>query len=298
MSLPKNCPLCSSSEEKLYVISDKVYGDSSNKKSFYGCEYCKIIFQFPFLSKIEEKEFYKYEFEKFMDERAGTSSWTKTKDHIKSNEVTYNRRIKFLKPHLYNNMDILEIGCSSGFMLYKLKELNCNVHGIEPSNVFKKHLLSKNIALFDSLDEIKIKFDLIIHFFVMEHIVDVEKWLKKQYSLLNKNGKIIIEVPSSNDPLRKIYNIRDFHDFYWSKVHPWYFNPDSIIFLMNKLGWKYNLVNHQRYDLSNHIYWAKSGKPGGMGMFTNILGKKFENQYKNRLEKIGLTDTIILTIYK
>ncbi|MBK6632555.1 MAG: NAD-dependent epimerase/dehydratase family protein [Betaproteobacteria bacterium] len=36
----------------------------------------------------------------------------------------------------------------------------------------------------------------------------------------------------------------------------------------------------QRYDLSNHMVWARDGKPGGMGRFTPQLGAEVEDAYR------------------
>ena len=40
------------------------------------------------------------------------------------------RRIKYLEPFLKRNLNILEVGCSSGFMLYPLIKKGINCTGI------------------------------------------------------------------------------------------------------------------------------------------------------------------------
>ena len=73
-----------------------------------------------FLKK-EEQKFYKQEFEKFMSSRAGEDSgWLNATKHIQANYPTFKRRYNFLKKHLKRKRKILEIGCSSGFMLFPL----------------------------------------------------------------------------------------------------------------------------------------------------------------------------------
>ena len=45
--------------------------------------------------------------------------------------------------YIVENMSILEIGCSSGFMLDKFKDEKCNTCGIEPSGDFLEFINNK-----------------------------------------------------------------------------------------------------------------------------------------------------------
>jgi SAM-dependent methyltransferase len=141
-------------------------------------------------------------------------------------------------------------------------------------------------------------FDIIMHFFVLEHIVDPVSFLEKQMKLLKPGGKIIFEIPNVADPLYSIYDIPTFERFYWSIAHPWYFSEKSLRYLLDKLRYSYEIKLDQRYDLSNHLIWARDGRPGGMGRFTKLLGKELEDNYKNNLIDIGMCDTLIGIIHK
>lgn len=291
MSIPSKCNLCSSKSNKQNVVTQRVYGKKGH--SFFKCETCEVIYQFPFLTKKEEEFFYKMEFEKFMNNRVGDKgSWENIKQHQIDNKSAIFRRMKYLKPFLKTKKNILEIGCSSGFMLNHLSKMGHKCYGIEPSGLFQKYLKNK-IELFKDLKNIKNKkFDLIIHFFVLEHIRDPFKFFKQQKKLLNKGGKIIFEIPCYNDALYQLYDIHEFEKFYWSVAHPWYFNKNSLKFLLKKNFKRFKILPDQRYDFSNHMCWALNRKPGGMGYFTNKLGKKFEDTYKRNLIKRGYYDTL------
>ena len=300
MALPLNCPLCKKGNEYQFVVSKHVYGSPEDKKSsFFKCESCEIIYQYPGLTEEEENRFYADEFESFMSSRSGKSGgWEKIEKHIKANEDNMQRRIKYLEPFLKRNLKILEVGCSSGFMLHPLIEKGLNCTGIEPSGVFRKNLIDSGIKVFDTYDNLikenpNSKFDLIIHFFVLEHIRDPLSFLSKQINLLNKGGKLIFEIPNYADPLYSIYDIPQFERFYWSVAHPWYFNEKSLKFLLEKLDINFEIIRDQRYDLSNHIVWARDGKPGGMKKFTPKFGKAMEDCYKKELIKSGYCDTLI-----
>ena len=296
----KICPLCNIKKKNLQkLVTSKVYGDKRNKTAFFHCFNCDARYQFPRLSKKEESVFYKKEFEKFMEKRSGKkSSWTKVESHLTLNQETFERRNKYIKPYLKNVKSILEIGCSSGFMLYPMQKKGIKCVGIEPSGVFSKYVKKRGIEVFDDLNQLikkhpKRKFDLITHFFVLEHISDPIYFFKQQIKLLNKGGKIIFEVPNVADPLHTIYNIKEFEEFYWQLAHHWYFSKKSLNFVLRKLETNYKILHDQRYDLSNHIIWARDRKPGGMKYFSNKLGEGIEIYYKNYLKKIGKCDTLI-----
>jgi len=300
MSLPKNCQLCQSDTSNQVVVTSHVFGaknESSN--AFYHCKSCDIYYQYPGLTIEEESQFYAKEFEKFMEERSGKKGgWQKASEHIEANEVSRKRRKKYLNQFINSKMDILEIGCSSGFMLYPLRENGHNCFGIEPSGVFSDFIASNKLPVYNSLDELILKepdrkFDLIMHFFVLEHISKPIDFLEAQLNLLKPDGKIVFEIPNVADPLYTIYDIPAFERFYWSIAHPWYFSEKSLKYLLNKIGKPFDIILDQRYDLSNHIIWARDGVPGGLGRFTDILTKDFEDRYKKELIKIKKCDTLI-----
>lgn len=299
MSLPLKCPLCNSNSKYIVVQTSHVYG--KNDGAFFKCENCKVIFQYPFLTEREEVNFYKEEFEKFMSDRVGKkSNWTNVKKHLDENKETYRRRFNYLKKFLpKRKIDVLEVGCSSGFMLFPLMRKGYSCYGIEPSGYFRNFLIQNKVNMFDDIKKIKNKkFDLILHFFVLEHIRYPISFLKQQLKLLKKNGKIIFEIPCYSEALVNVYDIPEFERFYWSKAHPWYFNRSSINYLLKKLNKKFSVAFDQRYNLSNHIYWSLKREPGGQNFYTKFLGRKLENLYKNELVKKGFADTLICTIYK
>ncbi len=301
MSVPK-CRLCNSGPNNQKIIGDYVYGGLKEHK-FWKCSVCDAVYLYPSLEKQDEEKFYREEFEKFMFSRSGgKTNWNQPEKHIKANEETVRRRWKYLRKEIQNNSRLLEIGCSSGFMLDHFKKNGIKTVGIEPSNIFLEYLKLKGYPVYQSLDDLKkaeIKlFDIITHFFVLEHIRDPEEFLRSQLEMLNPGGKIIFEIPCVNDPLLSVYKIPSFGKFYWSVAHHWYFSPTSLSFLLDKLNCKYKLIPEQRYDLSNHIIWMLEGKPGGQNHFSNIFSDELINKYQQDLKDKWLCDTIICIIQK
>ena len=112
-------------------------------------------------------------------------------------------------------------------------------------------------------------------------------------------GKIFIETPNSNDALISLYQSNSFQDFtYWDN-HLVLFNNKSFEYLCNKIiGIKYKSIAVQRYNISNHLYWLASGKPGGHKVWNFLNNKVIENQYKNILSELGANDTLFYEITK
>jgi SAM-dependent methyltransferase len=305
MSLPTQCPLCSAPASQQGVVTAHVYGDSSKSRAFFRCQDCDVCYQFPPLTAAEEVRFYAAEFEGFMAGRSGAEGgWQGAETHIRANEATRCRRMKYLDPLLQTEprMRILEVGCSSGFMLLPLRSAHGCV-GIEPSGVFSEYVRSQGIPVYGSMDaasdfEGDRPFDLIQHFFVLEHIGQPLEFLKQQVRLLKPGGRIAFEIPNSADPLHTIYDLPAFERFYWSIAHPWYFSERSLRYLLDRLGQPYEILLDQRYDLSNHMAWARDGRPGGMGRFTELLGTEIEESYKQGLIRRRICDTLIAVVTK
>jgi len=304
MAVPSQCPLCGEKREHQNVVTPHVYGGKKGQ-AFYRCATCDVSYLFPGLSPEEEGQFYAAEFSAFMTSRAGASAgWEQPERHVKANESTVARRMKYLRPRLPRTGRILEVGCSSGFMLYPLREEGYECVGVEPSGVFGDYVRSKGIVCFDSFDELRTDpeygkgFDVIMHYFVLEHVSDPQAFLKDQVDLLKEQGRLVFEIPNSADALLTIYAVPEFERFYWMVAHHWYFSEKSLGYLLSQSDLQYEILLDQRYDLSNHMVWARDGTPGGMGRFTDKLGGEIENQYRQALIRSRYCDTLIGVITK
>ena len=293
------CRICDADETYQYVRAPFVFGGQKEHK-FWQCKKCDAIYLYPIPSKEEEKKFYLREFEGFMSSRVGDHrDWSNAKKHKQTNQDQVHRRLPFIKEYLKPEVDLLEIGCSSGFMLDAFKEFGVNCVGVEPSGEFGEFLEQSGHQSVSELAEIdNQKFDVITHFFVFEHIRDPFKFLSQTYNMLNDDGVMICEIPCANDPLTSLYNIDAFEKFYWSIAHHYYYTPKSLEMVLNKLGYRYKLVPEQRYDLSNHMTWMMDGRPGGQGRFTDNLGDEVIETYRKQLVDTWQCDTIFLYIWK
>lgn len=298
MALPENCPLCAAGRDQQNVVTPHVYGGRKDQ-AFFHCVACDVRYMHPGLTSEEEARFYAAEFEGFMAGRAGTKGgWERAEDHIEANASNRARRMKYLSPRLSPRTRVLEVGCSSGFMLYPLVAAGHVCTGIEPSGVFRDYVAGRGVPVYDSLEalprlEADRRFDVIMHFFVLEHVANPQSFLEAQLALLKPGGRLIFEIPNAADPLYSVYDIPAFERFYWSVAHHWYFSEESLRHLLARIGRRYEILRDQRYDLSNHMIWARDGRPGGMGRFTGMLGVDLEESYKQALIRVGKCDTLV-----
>jgi len=122
-------------------------------------------------------------------------------------------RLKYIKENIIKNfnlnnsnkslrnINILDIGCGGGLLSEPLSKLGAKVVGIDASekniNVARYHAKKNRIKIkyICSTPEnlkIKKKFDVILNMEIVEHVSDVNFFIKKSSELLKKNGLMFI----------------------------------------------------------------------------------------------------------
>ena len=122
-------------------------------------------------------------------------------------------RIKYIKDNIINNfnikdkikplknINILDIGCGGGLLSEPISRLGANVTGIDASekniNVAKFHakknkLKINYICASPEKLRIKKKFDVILNMEIVEHVDDVNLFIKKSSNFLKKNGLMFV----------------------------------------------------------------------------------------------------------
>ena len=192
-------------------------------------------------------------------------------------------RISYIKDNVVNtfnlrrnkqplkNVKILDIGCGGGLLSEPMKRLGAEVVGIDASQknitIAKLHAKKNNLKIkyFCASPEnfkTKMKFDVILNMEIIEHVDDVEFFLKKCSNLLKKNG--IMFVATLNKTLKSYLFaiIGAEYVLNWLPIgtHDWekFIKPDDLINMLikNKLkldtldGMKFNLIK-DKWSISN-----------------------------------------------
>ena len=119
--------------------------------------------------------------------------------YIKDNTIKHFNLTNKDKP--FKNLNILDIGCGGGLLSEPMSRLGGNVTGIDASekNIASAKIHAKqndlNISYFcNSPENFKSnkKFDLVLNMEIVEHVEDVNFFIKKSSELLKKNGLMFV----------------------------------------------------------------------------------------------------------
>ena len=202
------------------------------------------------------------------------------------------RRFELLKPML-SNKKLLDFGCGAGGFLIKSQQLADSVEGIELELRVSEYWQNQ-ITIHKNIDSAGTGYDLITAFHVVEHLPDPAAILKALAAKLSKNGRMVIEVPNSEDALLTLYDSETFQRFsYWSQ-HLFLFNSETLRRLAELVGLHIVAIQqYQRYPLSNHLHWLSQGKPGGHHKWAFLDSPELKTAYASTLAQMGKCDTLI-----
>ena len=180
--------------------------------------------------------------------------------YIKDNIVS-SMKLKNKKKPL-EKVKILDIGCGGGLLSEPMTRLGAEVMGIDASekniNVAKLHAKKNNLniqylcASPETLNTDK-KFDVILNMEIIEHVEDVNFFLKSCSSLLKKNG--IMFVATLNKTLKSYlfaiigaeYILR------WLPVgtHEWekFIKPDELVTKLKNYDLRLDSLDGMKFDL-------------------------------------------------
>jgi len=254
--IKKKCILCKN--EKFQLISKKTR--DSKKHKIIRCLECDHMQLFPVPTLNEDKKFYD---ENLQSKNINDVGSIKRARRKMMPDTT--RRYQFIKKIIPKKSRVLEIGSGHGFFLEIMKTNGFDIIGYDISKEQrKKSKKITNVPVYDVNMSEKIslgnKFDIVISFHTLEHIADPITLLKNIKKLLKPKGKILIEVPNSDDfhlKLNKFYK-----EFYWERAHIHYFNPKILKNVIHKSGFKnIRIVGVQRYGIENFFHWKLTNKP-------------------------------------
>ena len=290
------CPLCTEGGVRHRIV-DTVW--EAPESAVYKCGDCEIVFVYPIQSPKEERAFYETEFAHYMKER-GAPGETSAQEHFEKNQAEAERRCANLQPYLRSDLRVLEIGSSTGFLLAAIEPHVASVTGIEPGHLYREYADRRRIKTFADLSELAEKrFDLILAYYVVEHLRNPVERLSQLRDVLNPGGHLAIEVPNVDDALVRFYQLDSFDRFYWQKAHYFNYSHRTLTMVLEQAGFEaVKMIPEQRYDISNHIHWLLKGEPGGKGKYTHIFDGRLNQEYVRCLKANWLCDTIFAVATK
>jgi len=189
------------------------------------------------------------------------------------------RKVKLVSEFKIQNskFKILDIGCGTGDFLNACKKNEYIVKGVEPNK--KARVLAKSKLgilssksdnfyedlpkVYEKINEVDIKFDVITMWHVLEHVQNLEDYIKKLKTILKPNGTLIIAVPNYKSYDAKYY--KEFWAAYDVPRHLWHFSKKSIKILFKKE----NMIVEKILPMKMDSYYV------------SLLSEKYKNNKSN-----------------
>jgi len=138
------------------------------------------------------------------------------------------------------------------------------------------------------------RFDRVCFFHVLEHIAEPAAFLDRCREVLAPGGRLILEVPSLDDPLLKLYAVPEYEAFYFQRQHPYVYSASSLRRVLEAHGFRVErCLPHQRYGLENHLTWLGRRRPGGDEALRALFAP-IDHGYREQLEAAGFADAVII----
>ena len=184
--------------------------------------------------------------------------------YIKENIINHFKLKNNIKP--LSGVNILDIGCGGGLLSEPMSRIGANVTGIDASDknikIAKLHSKKNNLKinyLCSSPEKLKSKekFDVILNMEIVEHVKDINFFLKSCSQLLKKNGLMFVATINKTFKSYVFAIIGAEYILRWLPIgtHEWekFVNPKDLekILLKNKLslnkldGMKFNIIKDE-----------------------------------------------------
>jgi 2-polyprenyl-6-hydroxyphenyl methylase/3-demethylubiquinone-9 3-methyltransferase len=180
--------------------------------------------------------------------------------YIKDN-IIYSFKLKSKEKPL-QKINILDIGCGGGLLSEPMARLGANVTGIDASDknikIAKLHAKKNklNIDYFCSSPEklkIKKKFDVILNMEIIEHVEDINFFIKSCSKLLKKNGLMFVATLNKTLKSYVFAIIGAEYVLRWLPIgtHDWekFVKPEDLKNILSKNNLKIEKIDGMNFDI-------------------------------------------------
>ena len=189
----ERCPVCSGTEFTNYLIC-KDHSISQENFAIVKCNNCSLLFTTPRPSPKNLSRYYEsQDYISHQDKATNPINWV----YKLARFFTLRSKVKLIERY-QSASQLLDVGCGTGHFLKQAQKNNWQVTGVEPGNDARKiagNLLRDRV--FSSLDDLDGKtFNIITLWHVLEHVTDLNTYLRTLKKMLAKSGTIIVAVPN------------------------------------------------------------------------------------------------------
>ncbi|MEO1053528.1 MAG: polysaccharide pyruvyl transferase family protein [Bacteroidota bacterium] len=239
------CPVCGSNKVKHKVLTSR----DNEQLKLIACSNCGHLAQNP---DDYEDIYTSGEFSVIAREGKNQPS----ADKIKSLDKRALSRYHYFEDIIDGTDNILEVGSSIGSFVHLLKLRGKKAAGLEPDPDYsayseQQYGFSQSSELLEQYKP-EAKFDAIFAFHVLEHVEDPKAFIDSALSLLNDNGKVLLEFPSY-----ELHSYGSMKHTIW-KPHIHYFNVASIYHLLSQ---NFEVLELGYYGSAIFVYAQKTNAP-------------------------------------
>ena len=179
--------------------------------------------------------------------------------YIKQNVVEHFNIASSKKP--LDNLSLLDIGCGGGLLSEPMYKLGAKVTGIDASkkniNIAKIHAKKKKLKInyvTSSPEKLKIKkkFDVILSMEIIEHVSDLDYFIKSCSNLLKKNGVMFVATINRTLKSYLFAVVGAEYILKWLPIgtHDWnlFVKPDELVKTSIKYNLKLNGIHGMTYN--------------------------------------------------
>ena len=179
--------------------------------------------------------------------------------YLKENIIEHFRLKHSSRP--LKKINILDIGCGGGLLSEPMSRLGANVTAIDASKknieIAKFHAKKNNLKinyLCSSPEKLNIKkkFDVILNMEIIEHVNDVNFFIKKSSNLLKKNGLMFVATLNKTFKSYLFAIIGAEYILKWLPIgtHDWekFVKPDELVNLAKKFNLKLKKLHGMKFN--------------------------------------------------
>lgn len=259
----RNCPTCDTTGFSKILQKDHM--------DIVQCENCNLVYTNPIFNDEHYKTTYQSRDYQEIVKDLGEESHNYRVNRFGKERVKI--MAKLIKDQ--NDVNYLDVGCSTGFVIEAASTEGWNAVGIDLNPSAIEFGKSRGLDLQNnSLDEISFPenyFDVISMFDVLEHLPNPKEIINQALKYLKEGGILFIYVPNW-DSASRILMEENAH-FIWPTHHLNYYTPNTLQSFLENLGLKVEYLVTEGLDVVDYIWREEEINKMNMDAIKNISDK-------------------------